>query len=220
MLAGFLKRRECWTLTWLGRLTLLALVIGGCAFGVTEIHPFLSVTVRVPAQVLVIEGWMPPSAMKQAAEEFRSGGYQQAVLIRPVIGLDNQYEFGQYIGNRMSALLVQYGVPKERLTTLFPTSAADKDRTYHASLAVKQWLAQHGFLMTSIDVASQGPHARRSRLLYQKAFGDRCKVGIIALQDLSYDPAHWWGKSAGVREVIGESIAYLYARFWFNPGSQ
>jgi UDP-N-acetyl-D-mannosaminuronate dehydrogenase len=32
-----------------------------------------------------------------------------------------------------------------------------------------------------------------------------------------YDSKHWWRYSDGVREGIGESIAYIYARFFFYP---
>lgn len=34
-----------------------------------------------------------------------------------------------------------------------------------------------------------------------------------------YDPRHWWRTSEGVRNVVGESIAYLYARFFFRPAA-
>ena len=110
----------------------------------------------------------------------------------------------------------KYGVPKEEETELFPI-VAQKDRTYHAALAAKQWLAEQGMKVQSLDVATQGPHARRSRLMYEKAFGGDTKIGIIALANREYDPAHWWRSSEGVREVIGEGIAYLYARLLFHP---
>jgi hypothetical protein len=32
-----------------------------------------------------------------------------------------------------------------------------------------------------------------------------------------YDPGHWWRSSDGFREVIGEVIAYFYARSCFLP---
>jgi len=65
-----------------------------------------------------------------------------------------------------------------------------------------------------------GPHARRSRLLFQKAFGKEVKVGVISVEDRDYDPAHWWRSSEGVREVLGEAIAYFYAKFFFSPSSR
>ena len=31
--------------------------------------------------------------------------------------------------------------------------------------------------------------------------------------DVAYERRHWWRVSEGVREVLGETIAYIYARF-------
>jgi hypothetical protein len=47
--------------------------------------------------------------------------------------------------------------------------------------------------------------------------GPGVKVGIISEPNPDYDAAHWWRSSAGVREVIDESIAYVYAKFFFWP---
>jgi len=35
--------------------------------------------------------------------------------------------------------------------------------------------------------------------------------------DKDYDPERWWRYSAGVRGVIDESVAYIYAKFFFHP---
>ena len=56
-------------------------------------------------------------------------------------------------------------------------------------------------------------------LLYQKALGKNVTVGIIAVSNPDYDPKDWWRYSDGVREVIGESLAYIYARFFFYPSA-
>jgi hypothetical protein len=53
--------------------------------------------------------------------------------------------------------------------------------------------------------------------LYEKAFGKDVKVGVVALEDRYYEADHWWRSSEGVREILGESIAYIYARFFFSP---
>lgn len=115
----------------------------------------------------------------------------------------------------MAGLLVQHGVPRDCVDSTF-CFVTKKDRTYHSALAVNQWLAQHGVSVRFINVATLGPHARRSRLLYEKAFGKDVQVGVIGLQDRKYDPNHWWQSSEGVREVLGEGIAYIYARFFFS----
>jgi hypothetical protein len=42
-------------------------------------------------------------------------------------------------------------------------------------------------------------------------------VGIISVPDPDYDASHWWRSSDGVREVLDEGIAYIYAKFFFWP---
>jgi hypothetical protein len=62
-----------------------------------------------------------------------------------------------------------------------------------------------------------GAHARRTRLLFQKALGPDIKVGVIAIETRNYDGRHWWRSSTGVREVLTEGIGYLYSKFFFHP---
>jgi hypothetical protein len=69
----------------------------------------------------------------------------------------------------------------------------------------------------SINVVTTTAHARRTRLLFEKALGAGVTVGIIAAPNPDYDPKHWWRSSDGFREVIGEGIAYVYARLFFYP---
>jgi len=65
-------------------------------------------------------------------------------------------------------------------------------------------------------VVSLGVHARRSWFLFGKMFSS-VNVGVIAISPNEYDTSRWWLSSEGVRNVISESIAYLYARFIFSP---
>jgi hypothetical protein len=41
---------------------------------------------------------------------------------------------------------------------------------------------------------------------------------VIAVANPDYDARHWWRYSEGVRDVISEGIAYLYAKF-FSGGT-
>ena len=69
----------------------------------------------------------------------------------------------------------------------------------------------------AVNIVTEDVHARRTRLLFQKALGNGVTVGIIAVPNPDYDAKRWWRYSEGVREVVGEVIAYLYARFFFVP---
>jgi len=62
-----------------------------------------------------------------------------------------------------------------------------------------------------------GPHSRRSWMLYKEAIGEEIPIGIIAFENREYDPKRWWKTSSGVRTVLDETIAYLYAKLVFDP---
>jgi hypothetical protein len=97
-----------------------------------------------------------------------------------------------------------------------PTGHVQKDRTYAEAVTLRNWLQQHGGIPAKINLISIGAHSRRSRLLFEKAFGSGTRVGIIAVPDRDYDPGHWWQSSQGVRSVVDEVIAYGYARLLFT----
>ena len=67
----------------------------------------------------------------------------------------------------------------------------------------------------SINVVTEDVHARRTRLLFQKALGNDVAVGIISVPNPDYDARHWWRYSEGVKDVFAESVAYIYARLLF-----
>jgi hypothetical protein len=54
-------------------------------------------------------------------------------------------------------------------------------------------------------------------LLFQNAIGDQIAVGVIAAAPSAYGADDWWTLSSGVRAIVGEVVAYLYARFIFSP---
>jgi DUF218 domain len=169
----------------------------------------------VPADLLVLEGWSPSYTTTQVAQEFLTGKYQRVLVVKAVLNVPDKYESGRYGADYMANLLVQHGVPADRVTTILPT-VVKKDRTYHSALAAREWLAQQKITVKSLNLATVGAHSRRSRLMYEKAFAGEVQIGIIPLDNLDYDPAHWWRTSEGFRDVMGEAIAYFYARFIFH----
>ena len=73
--------------------------------------------------------------------------------------------------------------------------------------------------VSGIDVVTEDLHARRTRLLFQKALGDKLTVGVIAIPNPDYDAKHWWSYSEGVKHIVSEAAAYIYARFLFWPSA-
>jgi uncharacterized SAM-binding protein YcdF (DUF218 family) len=196
----------------------LTLIVAGCALGVFfRIHPFLAITQRMPTDLLVVEGWISDSAIRGAAAEFTNGFYQRLFTTGgPVHGsgaYSNDYSTSASIG---AGRLRKAGVPPQ-FVQMAPSRVRDRDRTYGSAVALRDWLREHDQHVTRINVLTEGVHARRSRLLFQKAFGDDVSVGVIAVPNSDYDESHWWRYSEGVKEVISEGAAYLYVRFFFHP---
>lgn len=211
-----LIRKEVWTLSLTGKLIIILIVMLLLVTGLRAMYPFLAVTQRVAGKVLILEGWVPTYTVKEAATEFKQGNYSELLVVRALYDGDSKYDTGQYLADYIAEHLIQTGVPKRCVHTVF-LNAIDKDRTYASALAAKMWLHQQGLAPGGINILTLGSHARRSRLLYEEAMGGRLKIGVVAIVDRSFNPRAWWRSSEGVREVPFELIAYLYVRLLFRP---
>jgi uncharacterized SAM-binding protein YcdF (DUF218 family) len=214
---GILRRKECWSLSWRGWLLVTSVGLVAAYFAFLNIHPFLAVTHRVNTNVLVVEGWIPRYAVRGAVEEFKNGSYERIFTTGGPEngngGYTNDYNTSASVG---AEGLKKFGIPKD-VIQMAPSHVTDRDRTYSSAIALRDWFREHNTPVHSINVLTENAHARRTRLLYEKALGRNVTVGIIAVSNPDYDPTQWWRYSDGVREVIGESIAYIYARFFFYP---
>ncbi len=213
---GLVRRRKLWLPTWRGWLlvTLLGCLLGyGTLHG---IHPFLAVDAPVAARVMVVEGWIPMPALKAAADRFRAEGYEMLCTVggpSPGEPLDSPRNDATIVAGQF----LEMGIPAAKVHAI-PSGAPERDRTYTSAAVLRGWFEQQGGLPARLNVVTQGVHSRRSRLLFQAAFGDEVEVGVISVPDPDYDATKWWNYSEGVKEVISEGAAYFYARFLFRPG--
>lgn len=180
------------------------------------IHPFLAPIKPVEGDVLVVERLLPNYALKQVKDQFEEGHYKLLVTVGEKYVTGHPMEQYKSAAGWVASRLNAQGVPQEKIIPVSITIYPRKDRTYHKALAVKKRLEKVGFAQASIDVVSSGVHARRTWLLFEKAFPS-VDVGIISITPNSYDTSRWWLFSEGVRSIISESTAYLYARFIFSP---
>ncbi len=216
-LFGMLTRKERWGLSWRGRLIVVLIVfLAGWSF-LWGIYPFLAVTYRVDAEFLVVERWVDPFSIHRAVEEFKTGSYQLIFVTgglgEGTGGYTNDYNTEASVG---ADLLKVAGLPN-RLVQMVPSRVVSRDRTYSSATALRDWLREHNQPVNGINIVTEAVHARRTSILFQEAFGDGVLVGVIAVPSPDYDATHWWRYSQGVRDVISETIAYVYARAFFLP---
>jgi len=214
---GLFDRKERWSLSWRGRLILASALLLVGALCVKGVYPFLATTHRVNADILVVEGWINEHAIRAAVKEFQSNHYQRVFTTGgPVMG-SGGYINDFYTSASVGAdLLKKWGLPDERLQ-MVPSRVMDRDRTYGSAVALRNWFRDHNMAVSGIDVVTEDVHARRTRLLFEKALGKNVVVGIIAVPNPDYDWRRWWWYSEAVKGVGSEALAYAYARLFFYP---
>jgi hypothetical protein len=216
-LCGIFTRKERWGLSWRGWLLLAVVGLVSAFLFFLNSHPFLAVTRRADTNNLVVEGWIQRYALRAAVKEFNSGSYKHIFTTggpeNGSGGYVNDYQTSASVG---AESLKKLGIPDE-VVQMAPSRVMGRERTYSSAVALRDWLYNHNLTIHSFNVLTEDCHARRTQLLYQEVFGGKVTVGIIAVPNPDYDPKDWWRYSDGVREVIGESIAYIYARFFFYP---
>ena len=214
---GLLDRKERWSLSWRGRLILAAalLLVGALIF--KGVYPFLATTHRVDAEVLVVEGWIHEYAIRAALKEFQSNHYEQIFTTGGPVGGSGGYTNDYCTSASVGADLLRKNGLANGSVQMVPSRVMDRDRTYGSAVALRNWFRDRNMVVSGIDVVTEDLHARRTRLLFQKAFGKDVEVGIIAVANVDYPANQWWHYSQGLKDIVSESAAYLYARLLFFP---
>lgn len=217
---GLANRRERWGLSWKGWIMMGLLIIGLATLFTHRLYPFLAVTDRVDTDALVVEGWVHQYSIRAAINEFNAGHYQRVFTTGgPIVGMGgytNDYNTSASLG---AGRLRAEGFSPD-LIQMVPSRVSDRDRTYSAAKALRDWFNEHHVTVHGVNVVTEDVHARRSRLLFQEAFGPGVKIGIIAVPNPDYKANRWWRYSEGVRDIVSESVAYLYAKLFFWPSRE
>ena len=198
---------------------LLFLGIALVALVVSEARPFLTVNDPVSSDILVIEGWLPDEVLQGIKNEITRGHYHKILVTGGPLGAGKILCGYTTWAELSAATLIRLGVNPTTVEAL-PAAKVSRDRTYASAVALHFWLHRHQIDGTSLNIVTVAEHSRRTRLLFSKALGRDYHVGIISIDNPEYDPNRWWKSSEGVRSVIGELLAYGYARLLFWPPAQ
>jgi len=206
-----LKRRYVITFISL----ILALLVFSSVYLFKNACYFLALNHPIEAKILVVEGWIPDYALEKAKSEFEKGCYQ--MLITTGGPLSTRFFLSEYKTHAelAAATLRAIEFPDDKLSSVSAPKVR-KDRTFASAVALKRWFVDNNIKEIKFNVVSLGAHARRTRLIFKKAFGSEYSIGIIAVENKDYNPHKWWNSSSGVRSVLNELIAYCYAAFFFH----
>lgn len=173
------------------------------------------------ARILIVEGWLDEPDLDNAIAAFRRGHYERIVTTGAPIDAWAEWHPWRSYAERAATYLKAHGLADARID-IVPAPASAQDRTFLSAVCVRDWAKRSGVTPTTVDLFSAGVHARRSRMLFQMAFGPGVTVGVLSSAPTEFDAQHWWRSSTGTKSVMGEtlSLAWTTCCFWPPaPGS-
>ena len=177
---------------------------------------FLTVNQPLGADTLVIEGWMDKEELEQALAFFDANGYSRAIIVGGPItndfhGIDTSY------AERAAEYLQSKGLPGDK-TVVINTPWSAQNRTFLSAVMTRDWLYRSNITLKRLDLFSSHVHTRRSRYLFQLAFGDAVEIGVVPSTPVDFDLEHWWRSSGSGKHVAVEFAAWVMIRCCFDPG--
>jgi hypothetical protein len=201
-------RRTVWLPTLLGWACFLAVVVAVFSFGWLHAESFLSPTHRLPAEVLVVEGWIGNEGIDAAGAEFREGGYSYIATASGMI--DERWKIHRLSYAEIARReLIGIGIPPDRIIVA-PPAETENQRTFQSAVAVWRALRARGIRPKAINVFTMGAHARRSRLIFAKVNRPETEVGVISWKPPADARGPWWRSSERAKAVIEETTGYAY----------
>lgn len=203
-------------LTWLGWLLLISLLTGVFLAFLANLYPFLAPDKAPKSGVMVVEGWIHDFALRDAVDMYTAGSYSNIVCTGVPIETGSYIQQFKSYPEMTAARLRKMGIPEDQIV-ITVADGNKNDRTYLAAVAMREGIMAYNIGETNLHLVTVGPHGRRSRMLFKKALGKDYNIGVTCLDESNYDSDDWYTCSEGVRSVIGELIAYTYAKFFFHP---
>jgi hypothetical protein len=209
------QRRTVWWPTLLGWLCIVILAVGPAVWWCSYGESFLSLNRQLPADVLVVEGWIGPVGTRAAGAEFEKRGYQYIVASGGLTGErwnEPRWSYAEGAGIE----LARFGIPADKIIVA-PSKGVENQRTFESAVAVWRALQARGIQPRTLNVFTFGAHARRSRMVFAKVFRPGTEVGVIAWTPPGFEVGPWWRSSERSRELLTETAGYLYEAV-FNSG--
>ena len=215
-------RRQIWLPTWQGVLLLVVIVAAASLIALRHLASYLAphdpATTRDGrgASTLIVEGWLDEDGLDAAIAAIGRGRYERVVASGGPIDSWREGQSWPTYAERAADYLRRHGVTSIPVVAVAAPESA-QDRTFLSAIVVREWLRRQGGKVDAVDLFSGGVHARRSRLVFQMAFGPEVDVGVFAAPSRRYALDRWWTTSEGVKAVLDESIALAWTACCFVP---
>ncbi|MCF8365089.1 MAG: YdcF family protein [Bacteroidales bacterium] len=214
------SRRERWALTIYGWLLLVFLLGLASMIYVKYIVGFLSAEKTIDAKILIVEGYMPDYGLDDIIKIFDEKNYSL------IITSGTTFDQGFYISGVKTAAdlirnsLINMGFDSTKVVAAPIQANIYRDRTYHSALSAYKYIRKNLPEINRINLVSLGPHARRSKYLFDMVFEPDIEVGNIVIPHISISGKNWYKSSRGFKSVLDETTSYFYVKLFFWPDTE
>ena len=212
----FFKQYSLYLPRWWFAITIAAVLSFTIVIVVRNIGSYLSVTEPANSTYLVVEGWQDEYSLKKALELFQSNNYKILLTTGGAIKGITKSRYKSY-ADYAAAFFLSQGIDEDKLVAV-PTPDSAQNRTFLSAVMVRKWFEKEGVSLLSVDVFTEGVHARRTKFLYELAFKNSTKIGIYSSIPQSYNISSWWTSSEGAKSVITEIVGLTWVSCCFFPG--
>lgn len=203
----FSRRNILWP-TWGCWTALITLVFLPVLLWWSKGEAFLSKERRLTAEVLIVECWIGREGVTAAANEFKRESYSYIVATGSTIKRGWLFD-GQCVADLAKQQLLQLGIPDDKIIVARDRDT-DRDRTFESAVSAFRELKARGINPSASNVFTLGSHARRSRLVFSKAFKNTSDIGVISWMPDGNQQANWWESSERTKAMITETFGLAY----------
>jgi len=211
-----IKKQHIWLPTPLGLIIITLVLLSSSVFILKNLAHYLAQQQSIKAPILIIEGWISDQALNEAIKHYKTADYKIIITTGGLIKTRHSTKHKTY-ADLAAAYLRNNGLNTSNIKSL-PTPESAQNRTFLSAVIARDWLQKQNIKAKQINIYSQGVHARRTKALYQMAFGDQYNIGINAAKTIEYTLDNWWKSSTGAKAVITETIGLIWVKCCFYLG--
>lgn len=215
----FFKPYTIWLPTIWGLIAVLVLISAISLFCIRNLGFFLANEKPIESNILIVDGWLTDENLQSVAAHIKSNHYDLIITAGgPITHTLLNQPFDNYADQARFAL-THYGISSNKIIAA-PAPASAQNRTFLSAVFVRDWLDKHHKNYDSVNLFTQGIHARRSHLLYEMAFDVDINIGVMASKPDGYSLEQWWTSSRGAKGVLMETISLIWTLCCFDPGEK
>lgn len=210
------RKREVLLPTWRGWAVISALALSCAVLFLAYAEAFLAVTDDQGSDALVVECWIGARGIESAGELFLSKNYRYIVLVGGIEETRWTKEFWNHTEYSKEVLQKAFPEILDENIVLASNDFVLRNRTYRAALKAELEIRARELEIKSLSLFTKGAHARRSKLVYRRAFPDNIEIRSASWKPARLYEGKWFSSSERTKDLLVEMIGYVYEKLFYS----